>query len=50
MDEMTICDRCGEEIPVTDTSTGIWPDWDGATLCPDCWAEAEEEASHERIL
>lgn len=45
LDPSTLCDRCGEETPVVDTSTGLeaWSEWVGATLCPDCWAEIDGE-------
>lgn len=44
LEPYTVCDRCGEETPVVDTSTGLetWLEWAGATLCPDCWAEVED--------
>lgn len=44
LEEYTVCDRCGEETPVIDTSTGLqsWSEWVGATLCPDCWAEVQD--------
>lgn len=45
LESMTLCDRCGEEVPVNDTSAGLshWFEWPDATLCPDCWVEAEDE-------
>lgn len=45
LDPSTLCDRCGEETPVIDTSMGLetWSEWVGATLCPDCWAEIDGE-------
>lgn len=51
IDPWTVCDRCGDETPVVDTSTGLktWPAWAGATLCRDCWAEAEDEAEAQRV-
>ena len=40
-----LCDRCGEDTPVVDMSHGLetWSEWAGAMLCPDCWAEVEDE-------
>ena len=45
LEPMTLCDRCGLETPVSDTSAGLphWHEWPEATLCPDCWAEVEDE-------
>ena len=45
LEPMTLCDRCGDEVPVSDTSAGLphWHEWPEATLCPDCWAEVEDE-------
>ena len=47
----TVCDRCGDETPVMDTSPGLdtWPEWAGATLCPDCWAVVEGAVDMQRI-
>lgn len=44
LEPYTVCDRCGEETPVVDTSTGLeaWSEWAGATVCPDCWAEVQD--------
>lgn len=38
-----ICDRCGREVEPEEA----WPgtgEWEGATLCPDCHLETEEDA------
>jgi len=35
----TICDRCGAEIPVAEANVADSGDWEGATLCNDCYAE-----------
>jgi hypothetical protein len=35
----TICDRCGQPVDVEDTSTPDGGEWEGATLCPSCFAE-----------
>jgi len=34
-----------------DTSPGLdtWPEWAGATLCPDCWAVVEGAVDMQRI-
>jgi len=47
----TVCDRCGDEVPLIWTSAGLedWPAWAGATLCSDCWAEAQDEAEAQRV-
>ena len=39
---VTICDRCGEEIPLDEANDGEdeWGEWDGAMLCDDCYAES----------
>lgn len=44
LEPMTLCDRCGLETPVSDTSAGLpaWQDWSDATLCPDCWTEVQD--------
>lgn len=44
-DDWTICDRCGYEVTTIYVSAGRedWHDWQGATLCSDCWAEVEDE-------
>ena len=51
VDPSTICDRCGDDIPLVDTSAGreSWATGAGATLCPDCWAEAEAEEGDQAI-
>lgn len=46
MDEiMTTCDRCGDKLPAEDANYigREWPYWEGARLCPDCWAELSFE-------
>lgn len=43
-EEMTICDRCAIQVPVEITSTPEKGQWEGATLCPDCYAEVEFES------
>ena len=35
---MTICDRCGHEIPLVEASDGIG-EYEGGVLCSDCYAE-----------
>ena len=37
---MTICDRCGMEIPVAEANYAgsELPTWEGATLCNECYA------------
>lgn len=37
---MTICDRCGIEIPVAEANYAgsELPTWEGATLCNECYA------------
>ena len=36
----TICDRCGEEIAVSEANYAgsELPTWEGATLCNECYA------------
>lgn len=38
-EEMTICDRCAAETPITETQPGPPGEWESATLCNDCYAE-----------
>ena len=37
---MTICDRCGMEIPIAEANYAgsELPTWEGATLCNECYA------------
>jgi hypothetical protein len=46
-----ICDRCGDDMPLLSMSAGLadWPEWAGASLCPDCWAEADDAAEAARV-
>ena len=39
-ERMTICDRCGEEIAVSEANYAgsELPTWEGATLCNECYA------------
>ena len=39
-ERMPICDRCGEEIAVSEANYAgsELPTWEGATLCNDCYA------------
>ncbi len=37
----SICDRCGTEISIEEArSAPASSEWDGATLCDDCYEEA----------
>ena len=44
---LTICDRCGSEIPVSEANYAgsELPTWEGATLCNDCYADENAEVS-----
>ncbi len=42
----TICDNCGSEVALAEANTGDFGDWDGATLCNECYAELR--FAHER--
>ena len=46
LEPMTICDRCGSEIPVSEANYAgsELPTWEGATLCNECYAEEYETA------
>lgn len=47
MDDTTICDGCGCEMPRANANY-IGPElatWEGATLCGDCWASERDRAS-----
>lgn len=46
MQETTICDRCGEDIPVNEANCAgpELPEWEGATLCNECYAAESERA------
>ena len=39
LETMTICDRCGEEIPLAEANYAgpELPTWEGATLCNECY-------------
>lgn len=39
----TICDICGKVTPEEDISTPMAGEWEGASLCPDCFT-AEDGA------
>ena len=41
--EETICDRCSREIPVEEANSCDSGDWEGATLCNDCYAKVCRE-------
>ena len=45
LEPMTLCDRCGDAVPVSDASAGLshWHAWPDATLCPDCWEDTDIE-------
>ncbi len=40
VERMTICDRCGSEIAVSEANYAgsELPTWEGATLCNECYA------------
>lgn len=46
MNDTTICDNCGSEVALAEANTGDFCDWDGATLCNECYAELR--FAHER--
>ncbi len=35
---MTICDCCGDEIPIEESNPGIG-EWEDGTLCNECYAD-----------
>lgn len=39
----TICDKCGNEISTEEANNCESGDWEGATLCNDCYAEVCQE-------
>ena len=39
MSEETICDRCGGDVDIDETDSLDSGEWEGAVLCPDCFAE-----------
>ena len=41
--EYTLCDMCSQQTDIEDCDTPETGEWEGATLCPDCMAEAQEE-------
>jgi len=43
---LPLCDRCGEEINPGAEQQGVG-DWDGCTLCPDCWDDVLFEQQEE---
>ena len=45
-DQDTICDNCGSEVALAEANAGDFGDWDGATLCNECYAELR--FAHER--
>lgn len=38
-ESVTICDRCGEEIPLDEANDGTAGEWEGAALCNECYAK-----------
>ena len=52
MDDTTICDGCGCEIPRANANYAgpELPRWEGATLCADCWADEMDRARRRAVI
>lgn len=44
-DELTICDRCSDEIQISESHPGPIGEWFTCTLCAVCLSEVAGEAS-----
>lgn len=40
----TICDGCARAVPLEETCTPGSGEWEGATLCNDCYAELADDS------